>query len=84
MIMKIYIKDWALIIASLIIASAMLFVDPNRPQPLVAIAYITLAVMVAGHYFKGLRDDENKRNRETQDHATLKPDKKPEILNEKK
>lgn len=74
--MKIYIKDWALIIAALIIASAMLFVDPNRPQPMVALAYITLAVMVAGHYFKGLHDNENKSE-------NLK-DKKPEILNEKK
>lgn len=77
--MKIYIKDWALIIAALIVASAMLFTDPNRPQPLVALAYITLAVMVVGHYFKGLRDDESKQpNKQEQ------PDKKPEILNEKK
>ena len=74
--MKIYIKDWALIIAALIVASAMLFTDPNRPQPLVALAYITLAVMVVGHYFKGLRDDESKRDKSV--------DKKPEILNEKK
>lgn len=79
MTMKIYIKDWALIIAALIVASAMLFTDPNRPQPLVALAYITLAVMVVGHYFKGLRDDESKQpNKQEQ------PDKKPEILNEKK
>jgi len=79
--MRIYIKDWALIIAALIIASAILFIDPNKPQPLVAIAYITLAIMVAGHYFKGLKDEESKREEERKARKDIS-DEKPKILNE--
>lgn len=85
--MKIYIRDWALIIAALILASAMLFDDPTRSQPLVALAYITLAIMIVGHYFKSLRDEETEQNKDNENKQS-QPDKnlpkEKQILNEKK
>lgn len=60
--MDVKIKDFALIIAALIISSAMLFSDPTRPQPLIALGYITLAIILIGNYIRGWvkeRDDKN-------------------------
>jgi hypothetical protein len=79
--MNIKIKDWSIIIAALVMSSAMLLHDPNRPQPLVALGYITLAIMVIGHYFKFKNDEIEASKKDNKEQSN---EKQPQILNEKK
>lgn len=51
---EVKIRDFSLIIAALIIGSAILFDDPTRPQPLLALGYITIAIILIGNYIKSL------------------------------
>lgn len=62
--MEVKIKDFSLIIAALIIGSAMLFDDPTRPQPLLALGYITIAIILIGNYIKGWRTENQKPEQE--------------------
>ena len=62
--MEVKIRDFSLIIAALIIGSAMLFDDPTRPQPLLALGYITIAIILIGSYIKGWRTENQQVEKE--------------------